>query len=192
MMDTLLKKIPLILFLAICIAAGIGVSQRQLGQSSTGATTDGSESTDAVAESPYRFQLPDLDGQPQNSDQWQGKLLIVNFWASWCGPCLEEMPRFIELQRQYGDQGIQFVGIGIDQVEPLSKTAERLGVNYPMLQGDFDAMQVAKQFGNEYGVLPYTSIITPDGQLLTEIAGAVREGEMADLIRNYLASAKNG
>ncbi|RLA16877.1 MAG: TlpA family protein disulfide reductase [Gammaproteobacteria bacterium] len=174
----MLKKIPLLIFLIICLVAGIGL---RLNGPLTSATP-------AQASSNYQFALPDLNGQLQQSDQWGGKLLIVNFWASWCAPCLEEMPRFITLQKQYGEQGVQFVGIGIDQPDALAKIVDRLGVNYPVLQGDFDAMQVAKQFGNAYGVLPYTSIISPNGQLVTEIAGAVREGEMESLIVEYLAN----
>lgn len=177
-METLLKKLPLIILLAVCLLAGLGL---QLKSPATPA-----QATEPPDQSTYQFALPDLTGQQQGSHQWHGKLLIVNFWASWCGPCLEEMPRFIKLQQEYGDRGIQFVGIGIDQAEALAKIVDRLGVNYPILQGDFDAMQVAKRFGNTYGVLPYTSVITPDGKLLTEIAGAVREGEMENLIRNYL------
>ena len=178
-MEPLLKKLPLLILLSVCLLAGVALSI-----SNPLATT-------AVAEKPiesaYQFTLPDLSGQQQHSDQWQGKLLIVNFWASWCGPCLEEMPRFIALQDKYGDQGIQFVGIGIDQVDALGKIVDRLGVNYPVLHGDFDAMQVAKQFGNTYGVLPYTTIISPDGELFSEIAGAVHAGEMERLIQTFLA-----
>ena len=182
-METLLKKLPLLILLAVCLLAGLGL---QLKSPATPA-----QAAESPAISTYQFALPDLTGQQQLSNQWHGKLLIVNFWASWCGPCLEEMPRFITLQKEYGDRGIQFVGIGIDQVEALAKIVDRLGVNYPILQGDFDAMQVAKQFGNTYGVLPYTCVITPEGELLTEIAGAVREGEMETLIRRYLAD-RNG
>ncbi|MBL4621691.1 MAG: TlpA family protein disulfide reductase, partial [Immundisolibacteraceae bacterium] len=104
----------------------------------------------------------------------------------WCGPCLEEMPRFIELQTRFADQGVQFIGIGIDQAEPLRKIVDRLGVNYPVLQGDFEAMEVAKKFGNTYGVLPYTSILNQKGELIHEIAGGVKPGEMEALIIRLL------
>jgi len=179
-MEFLLKKLPLFILLAACLLAGIALSINNPLEPTTTA--------DKPIGSAYQFTLPDLSGEPQHSDQWRGKLLIVNFWASWCAPCLEEMPRFITLQEKYGAQGIQFVGIGIDQADALGKIVDRLGVNYPVLQGDFDAMQVAKQFGNTYGVLPYTSIINPDGELFSEIAGAVREGEMESLILKFLAN----
>ncbi len=179
-MESLLKKLPLLILLSVCVLAGVA-----LNISNPLATVT---EPDKPTMSAYQFTLPNLEGLQQHSDQWQGKLLIVNFWASWCGPCLEEMPRFITLQQKYGDQGIQFVGIGIDQVDALAKIVDRLGVNYPVLHGDFDAMQVAKQFGNTYGVLPYTTIISPEGNLFSEIAGAVHEGEMERLIQTFLAN----
>lgn len=180
-MERFLKQLPLLILMTACLLAGIALYAKNPLDTHPG------EAKLAATEH-YRFALPDLAGEMQNSEQWQGKLLIVNFWASWCAPCLEEMPRFITLQTKYGDRGIQFVGIGIDQPEALAKVVDRLGVNYPVLQGDFDAMQVAKQFGNEYGVLPYTSIVDPEGDLFITIAGAVREGEMELLIRKYLTS----
>ncbi|MEL0081674.1 MAG: TlpA disulfide reductase family protein [Gammaproteobacteria bacterium] len=181
-MERFLKQLPLLILLATCLLAGIALYADNPIDAVPGET----ESESAAN---YRFTLPDLKGEIQDSEQWQGKLLIVNFWASWCAPCLEEMPRFITLQTAYADRGIQFVGIGIDQPEALAKVVDRLGVNYPVLQGDFDAMQVAKQFGNEYGVLPYTSILDPEGELFITIAGAVREGEMEQLIKKFLQSA---
>ena len=172
------KHLPLALFLLICLMAGLGLQQQNL-QTPTQATA-------AAPASDYQFTLPDLDGTPHHSSEWDASLLIINFWASWCGPCLEEMPRFIELQSRYGDQGVQFIGIGIDQPEPLQKIVDRLGVNYPVLQGDFEAMEVAKKFGNTYGVLPYTSILNRNGELIHEIAGGVKPGEMELLIKQLL------
>ncbi len=193
-MQSLLKKLPLLIILVASLAAAIGLRLNGVvGQSTHPSGADSSASTrvDELAAN-FRFSLPDLNGQLQHSDQWQGKFLIINFWASWCGPCLEEMPRFISLQQQYGDQGVQFVGIGIDQADALARIVKRLGVNYPVLQGDFDAMEVAKKFGNLYGVLPYTTVIGPDGKRVIEFAGAVREGEMEQLIRQHLAKSPAG
>ncbi len=109
------------------------------------------------------FELPDLDGQPQSVTQWDGKILAINFWASWCPPCVREIPHFIALQEQYGDQGVQFVGIAVDRPDAARQFAEELGVNYPLLYGVQNAMEVSERYGNLNGTLPYTVVIGRDG-----------------------------
>ena len=84
--------------------------------------------------------LPDAEGQEQRLDQWRGKVLIVNFWATWCAPCREEMREFIRLQRADGAKGLQFVGIAVDQVDNVRQFAKEIELNYPALIGGLGAM----------------------------------------------------
>ena len=75
--------------------------------------------------------MPDVEGREQALGQWQGKVLVVNFWATWCAPCREEMPEFVRAQAELGGKGLQFVGIAVDQADKVRQFAQEIGINYP-------------------------------------------------------------
>jgi thiol-disulfide isomerase/thioredoxin len=130
---------------------------------------------DATADVPDRrpgFILPDMDGKPRNVKEWDGKVLVVNFWATWCAPCLEEIPVFIALQKQHGAKGLQFVGIGIDDLENIKQFAAKTGMNYPVLHGQLAAINVGKAFGNRVGALPFTAVVDRTGRIVSAKFGA--------------------
>lgn len=111
--------------------------------------------------------LNDLNGQQRNLYDWHGKVIMLNFWATWCGPCQIEIPDFIEYQAQYADKGLQIVGVGLDELKKLKNYARTVGINYPTLQADPELQySLLKQWGNPYGVLPFTVIIARDGHLV--------------------------
>ena len=120
---------------------------------------------DILGQTRPEFVLPDLKGTPHNINQWSGKVLLVNFWASWCPPCRKEMPDFIALKEQYGDQGFEIVGVAIDDAQEVQDFADTLGVNYPILVGALDASEVAKQYGNRYSTLPYSVLIDRNNRI---------------------------
>src|SRR5512138_797440 len=93
--------------------------------------------------------LPDAEGHEQRLDQWRGKVLVVNFWATWCAPCRDEMGEFIRFQKEEGGKGVQFVGIAVDQADKVQEFAKEIGLNYPALIGGLGAMQLSKALGNE-------------------------------------------
>lgn len=111
------------------------------------------------------FTLFDVKGQQRNVSEWKGKVLVINFWATWCPPCLEEIPHFIELQEKYGEQGLQFVGIALEGVDEVLVFAEQQGINYPLLVGEQEVIKLAGKFGNLIGGLPYTVILDRDGSI---------------------------
>ena len=119
------------------------------------------------------FSLPDLAGAQHNSHEWDGKVVILNFWATWCPPCRKETPMFVELQEQYSATGLQFVGIAIDSADKVQDFIDTYGISYPMLIGDDPAIEIAKAYGDRYGALPYTVVIDRHGQIQF-----VQRGEM--------------
>lgn len=110
------------------------------------------------------FSLRNIeDNKLTNINEWDGKVLIINFWATWCPPCRREMPMFIKLQQQFADKGLQFIGVAIDDPGKVQDFIDSMMVNYPMLVGSQDAIDVAKAYGNRFGALPYTVIVDRNG-----------------------------
>lgn len=109
--------------------------------------------------------FPDLDGKPHLLSEWKGKVLIVNFWASWCPPCVEEMPEFSKLQRELGDKGVQFVGILVDdEADAAREFLKKNPVSYPILNGAIGGRPLASSLGNRAEVLPFSAVFTQDGK----------------------------
>ena len=132
------------------------------------------------------FVLPDLDGEPQDVSQWDGKVLAINFWASWCPPCIREIPHFIALQEKYAEQGVQFVGIAVDRLEAAREFAADLEVNYPQLHGIQDAMEIGAEYGNPAGTLPYTVVIDRSGVIRSEFPFEVDKETMERALLDLL------
>ena len=121
--------------------------------------------TGLIGQSRPDFSLPDLGGQTRHIGEWDGKVVLVNFWATWCPPCRKEMPAFVELRDQYGAQGFEIVGVAIDDPEQTQDFIDSIGVNYPILHGEVDAMQIAKAYGDRFVTLPYSVLIDREGKI---------------------------
>ncbi|MES9858679.1 MAG: TlpA disulfide reductase family protein [Sedimenticola sp.] len=121
------------------------------------------------------FSFVDLKGASRNSSEWQNKLLVVNFWATWCPPCRDEMPLFIETQEKYAAKGVQVIGIAIDNPQMVEEFSEVYGINFPVLLGDVDAMELAERMGNSFDSLPFTAIYDRDGNTRYVQAGMISE-----------------
>lgn len=133
-----------------------------------------------------RFSLPDVSGQMQDVSQWDDRLLIINFWATWCAPCRHEIPFFVELQTLYAERGVQFVGIAIDDPVSINEFADEIGMNYPSLHGQLEAMDVSKQYGNTVGGLPFTVVIDRNRQIVARKSGPFERDEIEALLRKHL------
>lgn len=107
--------------------------------------------------------LPDLEGKPQALSQWKGKVLVVNFWATWCPPCKEEMPEFSRLNKEFSPNDVQFVGISIDTADKVLAFSKETPVSYPLLISNLDSLDLASDLGNRAKGLPFTIILRPDG-----------------------------
>lgn len=134
----------------------------------------------------FNAQLPDLAGIRQPLEQWRGKVLVVNFWATWCPPCRHEIPRFIELQKRYGAQGLQFVGIAIDEKAKVQAFANQVGLNYPVLLSDLEGVALERASGDYSSEIPYTVVIDPRGKVIAAGAGEMSQREIINLVTPLL------
>jgi len=169
----------LALVAGLSTAGGVAVHLWSRGGS---AGTDPAE----VVERILAAQHADVKGETRRLGDWRGRVLIVNYWATWCAPCREEIPVFVKLQERYGDRGLQFVGIAIDQPGKVAEFAREFGINYPLLLGGVETIELVRQVGNRAGVLPYTLVIDRKGKLVSRELGALKEDRLEGLIQPLL------
>lgn len=168
------KGLALLLAVAVCAgAAGYGFNLWRMG----------SGGEQGAAETIMALQLADLKGQRQPLTQWRGKVLVINFWATWCTPCREEIPMFVRLQDKYRGQGLQFVGIAIDQQDKVQSFAGEFGINYPILMGGMEAIELSRQAGNRIGALPFTLVINRHGKIAATQLGELKEAKLDAMIQ---------
>lgn len=112
------------------------------------------------------LNLSDLKDHPRDLSDWKGKVILLNFWATWCPPCQKEMPYLVDLQRKYGDQDLQIVSIGLDEKRKLKNFARTVGINFPVLVGHprYD-LKLLPIWGNRSGALPFSVVIASDGHM---------------------------
>ena len=132
------------------------------------------------------FTLPDLDGRMRSISEWDGKVIALNFWATWCPPCLKEVPEFVSLQAKYQAAGLQFVGVALQGPEEVREFVAEHGMNYPVLTGELEVIKLAESYGNHIGALPYTVIIDRSGQVAHVKPGVLPTEEAESIINRLL------
>jgi thiol-disulfide isomerase/thioredoxin len=175
--------------LAIVIAAAgvgliAGLTVRLAGWSEPGPPI--ASASAAGAAGLMAAQLPDTNGQKQTLERWRGRVLVVNFWATWCAPCRQEIPEFIKVQEKWGSRGVQVVGIAIDESDKVRPYAAQLRINYPILIAGLDGIELARQAGNRLGGLPFTVILNRKGTLAHSQLGGVNEQKLEAFIQPLL------
>jgi peroxiredoxin len=184
--ELVVKRDPVVIIVVamvvtVMIVFGFQMARRNAGQTaSAGSSMTGQAAPD--------FTLESLDGKTVRLSDFRGKGVLLNFWATWCQPCKIEMPWFAELQKQYGPQGLQIVGVAMDDASPkeIGEFAHDLGVNYPILVGK-------EEVGNAYGgvqFLPATFYIGRDGKVVDKVFGLKGRGEIEDSIKKALAEGQ--
>ena len=142
-------------------------------------------SPDAAAQL-LALRLPDLASKQHLLSDWRGKVLVVNFWATWCPPCREEIPGFIRLSEKYREKGVEFVGISIDSADKVRDYAAKESINYTLLIGDGSAMAVAPAFGNRAQGLPFTVILDRAGATHKVKIGLLDEAELDGILAQMI------
>ena len=124
------------------------------------------------------FSLPDLSGKQRSIKDWQGKVLVINFWATWCPPCLKEMPEFEAMQKDYAAKGLQFVGIALDDLEPVKEFIASKKITYPILLGQEQGTKLAHDMGNIVNTVPFTVITDKKGNIVSRKMGTLTKEEL--------------
>ena len=140
-----------------------------------------------TAEPRSSLQFRDLDGKAHALTEWSGKLVLLNFWATWCAPCIKEIPLLVEAQQQYGARGLQVVGIAMDESEPVRAFQARMHMNYPIMVGGPEIISAMDQLGDELGALPFSVLISPDGHILSRTSGGLDRQDIQEWLKGRLS-----
>ncbi|MGD8574736.1 MAG: TlpA disulfide reductase family protein [Gammaproteobacteria bacterium] len=192
-MKPVTRNILLALVVVGCVAAGFALERLWFRQPPA-PTADSTQPVAAprparhlVARRPD-FAMPDLSGVSRDISEWDGKAVLVNFWATWCGPCRKEIPLLIKTQKQLGGQGLQVIGIAVDDPKAVHDFAShRVEFNYPVLVGEDEAMAVAHRFGTDLVGLPYSILIDRQGNVVAAHAGELDPATLDRFLRPVLS-----
>ena len=166
-----MNKSTLLIMFAAVVALAAGLFVQRLS-----ATKQPEPNVPAIA-----FSLPDVTGKQRNINEWQGKILIINFWATWCPPCLKEIPEFIKLQNEY-KKDLQFIGIAIEDKQAVEAYLKTININYPMLIGGDEGIVLSRQLGNIVNAVPFTLIVNQQGQIIHRQPGELSSEKIIEII----------
>jgi len=168
---------------AVAIALGAYIGLRHYGPDAPG---DGAA---ALAQT----ELPDLTGQRTTLAAWQGKVRVVNFWATWCTPCRQEIPGLIAVQRKLAANGVQIVGIAVDNADKVRDYAKEMGINYPILVAGMEGATLSRMVGNRTGALPFTIVLDRAGNAVQSHLGLISADQLEKILAPLLTEgAKSG
>jgi thiol-disulfide isomerase/thioredoxin len=172
-----MHKSTLLLVLTAVTALLAGIYVHRLSQAPVGG---------GQAVKPLDVSFPDASAILQPLGQWQGKLLIINFWATWCAPCLKEIPEFIKLQEEYREHGLQFVGVAIDDRQSVLSYLQGVNVNYPVLIAGDGGIDYARKLGNIINAVPYTVVVNQPGEIVERLPGEISPENLRRIITPLL------
>ena len=158
------------------VAAGAWFGLRHFGD------RDSAGGVDPMVRTLFGQTLPDAAGEPVALGGFEGKTVVFNFWATWCAPCIEEMPELSAMQSDLADRGVQIIGIGIDTDANIRRFAEKYPVSYPLLVAHGGALEWMRALGNSQGGLPFTVVVDPAGTIRTRVLGRFSEPALRGVI----------
>lgn len=130
--------------------------------------------------------FPDLEAKPRRLSEWRGKVLVCNFWATWCTPCREEIPMLVALRGKYASQGLEIVGIALDNAAKVSEFSASYKISYPILVAEAGGLDLMRGLGNQSGGLPYTVVTDRSGEIVHRKLGLLKQTELEPMIESLL------
>ncbi|MGH8751937.1 MAG: TlpA family protein disulfide reductase [Burkholderiales bacterium] len=137
----------------------------------------------AAADPVYDASFKDFNRKLQPLSQWKGKTLVVNFWATWCKPCLKEIPELITVYNKYRAKNVVIVGVAIDQADKVEQFTKEHKITYPVVYGGTEAVSLSKQMGNKVGGLPFSIVIDAKGNVVETILGEIPPGKLEMILQ---------
>jgi len=174
------------------MAAGVGLFFYRQQSAAPTAPLPPPAPPSALAATLPEFQLADRDGQMRRLQDWPDRSLIVNFWATWCAPCRREIPLLQQLQRDHEEEGLQVIGIAVDFRDKVLAYADEMGIDYPLLIGEQEALDAAAAFGVTTVGLPFTVFSDRQGRVVLAHLGeltAAEAGIILDAVRRVNAGS---
>lgn len=187
------KTVQLFLILLVCVASlGAGYVASTFVRAPEPAppvTPVANESIQqALPDTLSPFSMVDTLGNEQSSEQWAGKILIINFWATWCEPCREEMPLLNSMRRDLIDQDVEIIGIALDELEAVRTFGDSLGIEYPSLVPGRDEGYALLEQHNPPAFLPFTLVVDGAGRITERKAGVWSREELLAAVERAQSS----
>jgi peroxiredoxin len=176
------------LFISALVVASviIGVGIYSLGFKTAHSNTSTIKNTGMIGKTRPLFTMQDTADKPHNIQEWDGKVIMLNFWATWCPPCRREIPAFISLYDKYHGKGLVIVGVALDSKQNAIDFVDPMGINYPIVVGEEDGIALTQAYGNDLGVLPYTVIIDRKGVIRETVRHELSQEQAEQLITPLL------
>ncbi len=170
-----------ILFIVVMAIAGTSgfVLQRYL---TTRDANNAATANPVIGQTRPEFAMMDIEGNIRNIKDWDGQVVLLNFWATWCPPCLREIPDFIEVQRELADHDFQIIGIAVDNETDVRDFVSTMSMNYPVMAGEMEAIELSQRYGNSIGGLPFSAIIDKNGKITHTITGELSKDRLKSIL----------
>jgi thiol-disulfide isomerase/thioredoxin len=170
----------------VAVALAALVAGYWFGQHKQANTAENNSEQVLTSSTPARlidFSLPDIEGKSRKLSEWQGQVIILNFWATWCPPCRDEIPMFLEFYEKLHPRGLEIIGVAIDKKEDVETYMDTMLIDYPVLMGDEATLTLMRRYGNRVGSLPYNVLINRNGKILHTKKGSYTHPELETLLK---------